>query len=76
MFVVSLAVLGQPLAPGRTLQQAGAQARLESRKALAYSGARQVQPFGGFGQVAALDDLQKEFDTVKTWRGHGAVCRP
>ncbi len=76
MFVVRLAVLGQTLAAGGALQQARAQACLQSRQALANRRACEIQAFGGLGQVATFDDLQKQLNAIKTRCGHGSIVAP
>src|SRR5471030_3516817 len=73
MLVVRLPVFGQTLAAGGTLQQAGAQAGFQSRQTFTHRRAREVEPLGGLGQVAAFDDLQKEFNAIKTRSGHDSI---
>ena len=52
--------IGQPQAPGRAIDQPGAQAILELAQAAADQGFREAEIAGGGAEAAALDDAGEE----------------
>src|SRR5690606_679143 len=76
VLVVVLADLGHREAPGRALQQAHAEPRLEQRAAAAELRLRDAEGTAGGREATVLDDLHEVVEIVQVGHGHAQLVPP